>query len=84
MNLFWINDPSTKQPSVSLTLLLVAFLGTVVAGSLQLAGLVTSSSIFLELTLTFVALYFGRRLNIGGKQFTSEKAEEIVNKVENK
>lgn len=79
-----INDPTTKQPSVSLTLLLVSFVVLVVAGCLQMLKHIDSVSIFLELYLSNIALYFSRKINFNNKTYTAEKAEEIVEKIENK
>jgi hypothetical protein len=82
MNFLWIKDPSTDLPSVSLTLLVYTFVGTIIAGALNMAGVVSSTSLFSEIFYSSTALYFGRRLNFAGKQYTSEKADEIAKKVE--
>lgn len=81
MNL-WVNDPVTKLPSVSLTMLLATFILVITAGALSMFGLVKDSSIFSEIFYSSVALYFGRRLNIANKTFSSDKAEEVINKIE--
>ena len=79
----WLKDPITQVPSVSLTLLVATFVLTVIAGGLQMSGCVQSTSLFAEMFYSAVALYFGRRLNIGGKAYTSDKAEEVKKEVTN-
>lgn len=78
----WVNDPATKTPSVSLSLLVVSFTAVIVAGALHMAGVVSNTSLFTEVFYSSTALYFGRRLNIAGKAFTADKAEEITKKVD--
>jgi hypothetical protein len=78
---FWQNDPNTKLPSVSLTLGLIATILLTTSGILQVLGHVNNVGPFTEMFWGAWALYFGRRFNIGGKQFTSEKAEELEKKV---
>ena len=78
----WIEDPNSKTPSVSLTLLVISFTATIVAGALNMSGVVASTSIFTELTYSCVALYFGRRTTFAGKVFSSEPAQTIVDKVD--
>jgi hypothetical protein len=78
---FWVIDPGTKLPSVSLTILVVSLTAVIVAGSLHMAGVVQSTSLFSEVFYSSVALYFGRRFSMNGKTFSSEKAEEIKEKV---
>lgn len=80
----WLNDPITNLPSVSLTMLLATFILVIASGGLEMFGLVKNTSLFGEMFYTTTALYFGRRLTIKGKLFTSEKAEEILEKVETK
>ena len=82
MNIPWIVDPKTKETSVSLTLLVVCFAATIIAAGLQVAGVVQTTGIFMELNLSCIALYFGRKINFGGKTYSSEQAEEIKSKVE--
>jgi len=77
----WITDPTNRRKSVSLTLAVASFLLVVVAGGLQMAGKITTTSIFAEVFYSSMALYFGRRLNIAGKGFTADKAEEIKEKI---
>lgn len=78
MNLTWVNDPTTKTPSVSLTLL-------VVFGVFALAGNVCKAFDYIsdiaslnELFYSSVALYFSRRnLMFNGKKYSANKAEEV-------
>lgn len=61
----WIPDPKTKEPSVSLTLLVVSFLGLVIVGALEIFQMVKTTSVFETLFMTTSGLYFGRRLSLG-------------------
>lgn len=79
--MLWITDPKTKESSVSLTILILFTVCNVVAAFLQVFGKVSTVSVFPEMFYSSVALYFGRRLSINGKAFTSEKAESIEEKV---
>lgn len=81
MKLPVFEDPKSKEPSVSLTILVVSFLGMLAVGGLHVADKISTVSLFPELFYSAVALYFSRRLNIGGKLFTSDKAEEIQTKL---
>lgn len=65
-------DPLTKQPSVSLTNLVVSILLLLIATGLDLAGKVKGTSIVLEYFGVSSALYFSRRININGREFSSE------------
>jgi hypothetical protein len=76
MNLF-VPDPKTKEPSVSLTLLLISTIALIIIGSLHAAGIIQTTSIFTEMFYSTTALYFGRRFNISGKVFSSEKTKPI-------
>lgn len=79
----FVEDPSTGQKSVSLTLLVASFIAVAAAGGLQVAGLVSSTGPFLELFYSASALYFGRRLNIKGANYSSDKASDLAEKVSN-
>lgn len=81
MNLPWLEDPKEKVPSVSLSILAVSFLALLIVGGLHVAEKITTTSIFPETFYSALALYFGRRFSFNGKTFTSEKAEEIENKL---
>lgn len=75
----WIIDPSTNTKSVSLTLLLISVGTLIVVGLLQVAGRVSTVGPFENLCYSFVALYFGRRLNVSSKAFTADKYPEDSN-----
>jgi hypothetical protein len=79
---FWQNDPVTGLPSVSLTLALFATLALTVSGVLNMYGTIQTVGPFTEMFYSGWALYFGRRFNVNGKVFSSDKAEEIKEKVE--
>lgn len=70
----WLKD-TTGQPSVSLTLMLVSFVVLLVIGVLDICSVVKSTGIFLELFLTTVGLYFGRRVNFKGQTFGTDGAK---------
>lgn len=78
MNLskLFIKDPKQKEPSVSLTMLLIAFIVALVAAGLDMAGKVKSTSVTLELFWGVCALYFGRRMKVNGKEISSDKPQE--------
>lgn len=63
----WIKDPKTKEFSVSLTLLVSSFTLNVLAGALEMAGVVKTSAIIEEMFWGMVGLYFFRRMNIKTK-----------------
>lgn len=81
MKLPVFKDPKDGGPSVSLTILVVSFICVLVAGTLHMFDKVSSTSLFSEVFYSAAALYFGRRIGIGGKVFSSEKAETIEKKV---
>lgn len=64
LNSIFVISPKTGQPDVSLTLLVVTFLGAGLGAILQMAKIVDNASIALELFYASSALYFGRNLNI--------------------
>lgn len=69
----YFTDPVTKQPSVSLTLLLiagVAALGFSIAATFEY---VKSADAVTSLFYSCAALYFGRRFSVGGKSFDANK-----------
>lgn len=72
LDILWIVDPKTKEPSVSLTNLVLAIVFLLTAGALNLAGVVQTTSIALEYFGLASALYFGRRMNINGKTYDSQ------------
>lgn len=73
----WLKDPKDGTPSVTLTLVVLATLCTVVAGFLEVFGQTKTTSLFNEFMYSTLALYLGRRIGVGGKSYTSDKAEEI-------
>lgn len=62
----WVEDPKTKEKSVSLTLLVWAAMLVIVAGSLEMFEVIKSTSVFPELLYTAAGLYFGRRFDLKG------------------
>jgi hypothetical protein len=76
IKLAYIQDPITKQPSVSLTNLTISTVFLLVAAGLDLAGKVKGTSIALEYFGVSAALYFSRRINVNGKSFTAESEEK--------
>lgn len=78
----WVKDPSTGLKSVSLTILIVSFTAVIVAGSLNMAGVVATTSLFTEIFYASTALYFGRKMTVNNKNFSADKAEEIKEKIE--
>lgn len=71
----FITDPRTKEPSVSLTLLLVTFASVLLAACLQMAGVISDTSVLTELFYANSALYFGRRFTFKNNNYSSEKTE---------
>lgn len=71
-----IQDPKTKEKSVSFTMLVIALISLVSAGILQVMGKTDTTGPFAELLYTSTALYFGRRLKVSGKDYESKKEEE--------
>lgn len=61
--MLWIKDPTTGQPSVSLSLLILSVVLMVVFIGLEAFEVMKSSSLLDEFFLTSVGLYFGRRVN---------------------
>ncbi len=71
----WLKKESEGQ-SVSLTLMTVAFVAFLIASGLEIFQVIKSTGPLFELFGTTVALYFGRKLNIRGKTFSSSKSDE--------
>lgn len=67
----WVVDPKTKEPSVSLTLLVCA--STLMMGAIILDyfKVVKSTSLLDEFFMVSVSLYFGRRASWGGSDGAS-------------
>lgn len=72
----WINDPTTKAPSVSLTIMVVSFILVALACVLEMMGKVKGVSSLPELFYATAGLYFGRRFTIGGKLIGQAKDGE--------
>lgn len=76
----WLKDPKDDKPSVSLTLLVLSCIVLLIVGLLDCFGIIKSTSIFLEFTMSLIALYFGRRLTFKGQVFgDSEEKEKSTN-----
>jgi hypothetical protein len=71
----FIVDPKTNERSVSLTLMLCSFIIAVVAASLDMAGVVKSTSVSLELFWGTSALYFGRKWSARGQEIDLKDKE---------
>lgn len=72
----WIRDPVSGKPSVTLTLTVVTFIACLVAAGLEMAEVVKSTSLVLELFLGNIALYLGRRWTSGSKVVEGEAKNE--------
>lgn len=72
LNLFWVVDPKTGEVSVSLTMLVVTFIGVLVACGLEMAGVIENTSVMTEIFYASVALYFGRRFSFKGQEYSSD------------
>lgn len=70
----WMDDPKTKEPSVSLSMLVLSFAGVLVAACLHMADVVKDTSVMTEIFYANVALYFGRRFSVGSKSFGGESS----------
>jgi len=76
VNLAWVVDPKDNKPSVSLTNLCISILFLVVAGILNLAGVIKETGIVVEYFGVSAALYFGRKISFAGKDFAPEEPTE--------
>lgn len=74
MNL-WPVDPKSKEPSVSLALLLLSTFGMVVAIGIELTGKTTPTGLVTEFFYGCVGLYFGRRVSISKEKDGSSKVD---------
>ena len=63
----WIKDPTTKEPSVSLSLMLVSFLITIIVSVLQVSKNVDNGGMSFEILALMTSLYFGRRFSVKTK-----------------
>lgn len=57
----WIEDPKTKEPSISLTIVVITGILCLIGAGLEMGGVVKSTSMLMELYLTACGLYFGRK-----------------------
>lgn len=78
MSWLYFTDPVQDKPSVSLTMGIVASFILIVVGILQVAGKVNSTGPFTEMFWGSWALYFGRRMKFGGKDYEASKDEKNV------
>lgn len=76
MNLIWVNDPKDSKPSVSLSNLVVSIVYLLAMGVLQALGKVQDSGMAMEYFGISSALYFGRRVQFGGKSFNTDIQSE--------
>lgn len=58
----YLKHPGEKEKSVSLTLLIISFIILIGMGILQAFNVVQSIGPFMEIFITTVTLYFGRRI----------------------
>lgn len=79
---FVLTDPRTKQKCVSFTLLVVTFIVTLVAQGMYMYGKLQNAGQLVEIFYSTCALYFGTNSTFGSKVFSSGKAEQIEQKVE--
>jgi hypothetical protein len=77
----WIEDPVTKQLSVSLTLAVFCTVIIVGVGFLNIYGKVGSLGPFENMFWSSWALYLGRRLNINGKTYSSDQVQQEIKEV---
>lgn len=66
----WVTDPTTKEPSVSLTMVVIAGSFCLVSASLEMFDLVKTTSIAFEMFGAACGLYWGRK-------FTSAKGSSL-------
>jgi len=65
----YLTDPKTGKKSVTLTFLIVSFIAFLTVSILTATGHMEESSSLAELFYACAALYFGRRVKVGGKSF---------------
>ena len=73
---FWINDPKTGEPSVSLTLLVISFIAILIASFMSIAELTNKFGMLQEIFYSMVGLYFLTKANIKTKYFDSSSTKE--------
>jgi len=72
----YLIDPKNNKKSVSLTFLVITFFLLIVASIFQTMDAIKSVGYFPELFYACAALYFGRRVQVGSKMFSSSKDKE--------
>lgn len=74
----WMIDPNSKQPSVSLSMMALAFVLLIGANIMLILGKSSSTGEFMELFVTTTILYFGRKTPFvfKGKYITGEQKNE--------
>ena len=72
----WINHPHTKDPSVSLTLMVVSVVLFIGLGILDVLGKIKGIGVFHEFLYATMGLYFGRKFQIPKMQKTGVKTNE--------
>ena len=70
----WITDPKTDKKSVSLTLLSISFSLYLTMLILQTIGYKVDAGLLTEIFYSCTALYFCRKIKIGGKDFNVEQS----------
>lgn len=81
--MIWPIDPKTKEPSVSLAILMVATLAVVVAIGLDFAGMAKGTDLVLEFWLGSAGLYWGRKFTSRGGSIM-ETLENVQKQLEDK
>lgn len=78
---FWIEDPKTKDPSVSLTLAVFCTVIIVGVGFLNIYGKVGSLGPFENMFWSSWALYLGRRISVNGKSYSSDQVQQEIKEI---
>lgn len=72
VNLPWVIDPKTKEPSVSLTTLVISLVAVLAAIGLNIAKLTDQTTPALTFFATAAGLYFSRRIQFGGQVYGND------------
>ena len=72
----YLKDPTTNKPSVSLTFLVSSFLLVVGFSIASMFDYGNAPEPLMDLFYACAALYFGRRVNIGAKSFSTSNEKE--------
>lgn len=81
--MIWPVDPKTKEPSVSLAILIVATAAVLVSIGLNLAGIAKSTDLVMEFFLGAAGLYWGRKFT-SSKGVVMEALESVEKQLEEK